>query len=256
MIDARIWRPVLDILDEWRSAGLRAPLWLRDDDAVAPSPALDRLASLTESFGIPLALAIVPAPAGTALAARLELWPRVTPIVHGWAHRNHAPSGEKKQEFGSHRPLEVMENELSSGLQKMKVLFGDRLKPMFVPPWNRIAPQLAQRLGAIGYKALSSFGRTTAGAEASGIPVINTHVDLIDFKGTRCCRDHRELAEGLAGTLRHSLDHGHYPVGVLSHHLVLDNAAFEFLEQLFAVASSAQWLAPAELIHRRSVLVG
>lgn len=256
MIDTRIWRPVLDALDDWQSAGLQAPLWLRDDDAVAPSPALDRLASLTERFGIPLALAVVPAAAGEPLAAKLVPLRHVIPIVHGWAHENHAPAGEKKQEFGSHRPLEVMEHELSSGLQRMKALFGHRLTPMFVPPWNRIAPELVRRLGAIGYAALSTFGREDHGPEAADMPVINTHLDIIDFKGSRRCRDHRELAENLAGTLRHSLGHGRYPVGVLSHHLVHDDPAFQFLEGLFSIAGSAQWLSPAELIDRRAVLVG
>ncbi|HEY7764034.1 MAG TPA: polysaccharide deacetylase family protein, partial [Aestuariivirgaceae bacterium] len=204
MIDTRIWQPVLAALDEWRGAGLRAPLWLRDDDAVAPSPSLDRLVSLTERFGIPLALAVVPAMAGETLAARLAPLHHVTPIVHGWIHKNHAPADQKKQEFGPHRPLDVMENELSSGLQKMDVLFGDRFTPMFVPPWNRIAPELAQRLAPIGYTALSTFGR---GRGAIEVPVINTHVDIIDFRGARRCRDHRELADGLADALRHSLGH-------------------------------------------------
>jgi hypothetical protein len=248
MTDARVWRPVTEALDRWSAAGLQAPLWLRDDDAVEPSPALERLTGLAQRFKVPVALAIVPAPTGKALAAELENQLHVAPIVHGWAHRNHAAEGEKKQEFGPQRPLSEMIDELTRGLHKMKTLYGTRLVPILVPPWNRIAPQVAECLGEIGYAAFSRFGLALA---HSSVPEINTHVDVIDFAGTRRCRDHALLADAVAARLTHSLDHGRYPVGVLSHHLVHDAAAFAFLENLFSVSCRHLWLSPGELIERR-----
>ena len=35
-----------------------------------------------------------------------------------------------------------MQNELSRGLKIMNDFYPERLVPMFVPPWNRIAPEL------------------------------------------------------------------------------------------------------------------
>ena len=54
------WKPLAEELDRWNAAGRRLALWLRDDDAVAPSPALDRLSRLAEDFGAPVLLAVIP----------------------------------------------------------------------------------------------------------------------------------------------------------------------------------------------------
>lgn len=251
MTEARIWQPVIEALDRWTMAGLKAPFWLRDDDAIEPSPALDRLTALAARFKVPIALAIIPAATGKALAAKLQSELRIAPIVHGWAHRNHAPDDEKKQEFGPHRPVSEMHVELTRGLHKLKALYGARLVPMFVPPWNRMAPQVAERLGSIGYTAFSTFGLASAVRANGSIPEINTHIDLIDFRGTRRCRDHGLLAGSVAATLSHSLDHGRYAVGILSHHLIHDAAAFDFLEGLLSIAGGHLWLSPRDLVERR-----
>jgi hypothetical protein len=177
----------------------------------------------------------------------------VTPIVHGWAHQNHAPQGAKKQEFGAHRPLDTMRHELLLAMSRMKELFAERMAAIFVPPWNRIAPDLIPALRELGYAALSTFGVCT---ENRGIPEINTHVDIIDFRGTRGCRQHSVLAKDIAAALSHSFHHGRYAVGILSHHLVHDEAAFEFLADLFSIARQESWLSAPQLIERRTSLAG
>jgi hypothetical protein len=110
---------------------------------------------------------------------------------------------------------------------------------------------VAHGLGQIGYAAVSTFGLSVLEPVKMSIPQINTHVDLIDFRGTRTCRDHGLLAGSLAETLDHSLTNGYYPIGILSHHLVHDDAAFEFLERLFAISKSHRWLSARELVDRR-----
>ena len=54
------WSGFFDELNRWQEAGRVATLWWRDDDAVAPSRALERLVSVAGR--IPLALAVIPAP--------------------------------------------------------------------------------------------------------------------------------------------------------------------------------------------------
>jgi hypothetical protein len=226
------WQPLRDELDRWRDAGSTARLWLRDDDAVAPSPELEGLAALAARFRIPVVLAVIPAKTGEALADYLRDIPHICPAIHGWSHANHAPPSEKKQELGLHRGRDAVLAELADARRRMGDLHGDRLIPMLVPPWNRIAPELLPDLPRLGYHALSGFG--VESFDVVGLAVVNTHVDLIDFRGTRRCHDHDFLTQWIVQELSRSRQSDHEPVGILSHHLVADDAALQFLEELFS----------------------
>src|SRR5947208_2499390 len=150
-----IWLSLLAELDRWHEAGITARLWLRDDDAVEPTPPLDELAGLTARFRIPVTLSVVPAATGEALVRYLRDVPHMSPAIHGWSHANHAPAGEKKQELGLHREREIVLKELAGAHRRMSEFHGERLIPMLVPPWNHIAPELMPDLPALGYRALS-----------------------------------------------------------------------------------------------------
>ncbi|MFC6583025.1 hypothetical protein [Sulfitobacter aestuariivivens] len=131
------------------------PLWWRDDDATRDTMALQRLLGVSEGLDIPVHLAVIPRPATADLAAVIKDAPGAVPLVHGWAHENHAPDGQKKAEFGHPRAAAI--DEARSGLRRLKSLFGARLLPMFVPPWNRIDPDIANALPHLGYTALSTY---------------------------------------------------------------------------------------------------
>ena len=66
-----IWQPLVEELARWQRAGRKAELWLRDDDAVDPTPALDRLLDLTGEFAVPVTLAVIPALTDEKLVAGL-----------------------------------------------------------------------------------------------------------------------------------------------------------------------------------------
>ena len=66
------WAAFRAELDHWQEAGRNASFWWRDDDAETPSPALDQLLALRASRGLPLALAVIPAGAGTAADPRFD----------------------------------------------------------------------------------------------------------------------------------------------------------------------------------------
>jgi hypothetical protein len=224
-------------------AGPRTRFWLRDDDAIAPTPALDLLLHVTEHHHVPVALAIIPALTGQPLVTRIEDSRMACPVVHGWAHCNHAPDGSKKQELGLHRPLPVVLNELAAARQRMSDLFGGRLLAMLVPPWNRIAPELVPHLGQLGFRALSAFGPA---APAASVAVVNTQLDIMNWRGSRGCRDHGELIDALSGLI-HQHDRDETPIGVLTHHLVHDDAAWDFLRRLFQL-TEGRWLSAADAI--------
>ena len=113
------WRSLTNELLRWKDAGRTPLFWLRDDDAVEPTLALDRLLDLTATFNVPATLAVIPAHATQALAHRLADQSHVTVAVHGWAHQNHAGDGQKKQELGLHRPRNAVVADLRQGLARI-----------------------------------------------------------------------------------------------------------------------------------------
>jgi hypothetical protein len=229
-------------LDRCAERGQPAQLWLRDDDAVEPGPALDRLLQMTNAAQVPLTLAVIPINTGMSLANRLLAEPHVSVAVHGWSHTNHAGAEEKKQELGGHRPVPLVLAELARGFARLAALHSPRFVPALVPPWNRISPDIIAGLPDLGFQALSVFGPETSGP----LRMINTHVDLIDWHGTRGGRPAAVLLDEVAAALEAG-----GPVGVLSHHLVHDDAAWEFLTALFQMTGThpgCRWTGLSDLI--------
>jgi peptidoglycan/xylan/chitin deacetylase (PgdA/CDA1 family) len=219
---------LLHPLDAIAARGDRVTLWWRDDDAVAPTAALDRLLAVADRWDVPLTLAVIPQPTGPELAARLDAAPGVTVALHGWAHADHSGGQGKKQELGPHRPAALVLDELARGLAKLRALHGARLSPVLVPPWNRIAPGLLPGLPGLGIAALSVFGLETP----APLPVINTHVDVMDWRGTRGGRPTDAVLADLARAIAQAPDR---PIGLLTHHLVHDAQVWDALEALFAL---------------------
>src|SRR5437868_15348117 len=102
-----IWQPLVEELARRQQADRKAEFWLRDDDAVDTTPALDRLLDLTGVFAVPVTLAVIPALTDEKLVTRLDAAPHATVAIHGWVHRNHSPAGQKKQQLVPHRPRET-----------------------------------------------------------------------------------------------------------------------------------------------------
>ncbi|MDB5665846.1 polysaccharide deacetylase family protein [Cypionkella sp.] len=220
-----------------------ARLWLRDDDAISPSQNLDTLLGLTEAADVPVTLAVIPACSGQPLAARLAMAAHVSVAVHGWAHTNHAPASEKKQELGAHRSVPQVLDELSRGFAHLSRLHQHQFTPVLVPPWNRISPLVVAELPALGVRALSVFGPETQ----APLPLINTHVDVIDWRGTRSGRPDAELMDEIAAAMAR----GNAPIGLLTHHLVHDAQVWGFLARLFALTADhpgCRWVGLPELI--------
>jgi hypothetical protein len=233
------------LLDDLAGHGRQVTFWLRDDDAVLPTAALERLLSLTQGYRVPLALAVIPEETGQALADRLSVLSHVRVSVHGWSHRNYSQPPAKKQELGLDRPLETVLSELQAGFNKLQGLYGGQFEPMLVPPWNRIAPEIVEALAPIGFQSLSVFGRE----QAAALPLLNTHVDLMDWRGTGGGKPSDQLfAEVLAWlTDEHPLP----AIGMLAHHLVHDDNAWSFLEDFFALTAdhpACRWASPQEIL--------
>lgn len=245
--------PLIAELDAWADAGKTAEFWWRDDDAIRQGPILDRL--LLSAGKSPLALAVIPGLLDQSLVDCLAGKQNVSVLQHGWVHENHAGPGEKKAEFKLNRPIEVMLDELSRGYQRLSEAFGDRFVPVFVPPWNRVAEDLATRLPEAGLTRLSVFTPRT-GKELPP-PRINTHVDIIDWRGNRGFVGMEQCLNQAIAHLRMkrvglpAIDVTE-PTGLLTHHLVHDGDCWAFLSdfnQLIRSHPAAQWCDIRNLVH-------
>lgn len=245
-----VFAPLLAAIEASAAQGRQARFWLRDDDAVAPGAALDRLLALGARYGVPLTLAVIPRDSGADLADRLQDC-AVDVAVHGWSHQNHAGPGQKSCELGADRPAEVVLGELARGLARLRQFHGARAQPVLVPPWNRIDRQLIPALDALGFRALSVFGPEPAvPATGASLRHLNVHVDLIDWRGHRGGRDAAALVADLVHRLSVAAQSGGH-VGFMTHHLVHDDAAWQFTEQLFAITAGrhdCRWLALPDLL--------
>ncbi len=253
------WGALHRELDRWQAAGQSASLWWRDDDATAPTAALDRLLALAGERNIPVCLAVVPVDAGAPLAARLS-GPganngadtgAIDVAQHGYAHRNHAPANAKKSELGLGRPLADRLGELANGRRRLARLFGRRLLPVLVPPWNRIDPALVARLGEVGLSGLSTSGARRHANPVAGITQANIHCDPIDWHQGRGFVGTDRALQWLIGHLRARREANDAdptePTGLLTHHLVMDADAWRFVRRLTqetAAHPGACWLSP------------
>jgi len=241
------WAALERELDKWRDKNLPATLWWRDDDAQLPSPQLDRLIQLSITSKTPLVLATIPHGVDVSLSEKIRKAAQISIVQHGWSHSNHAPPSEKKCELGDHRPLNNIERELTAGTEILIELFGDRFLPVLVPPWNRISANVTDQLESFGYVGLSTFGDRKTVQTSPGFCQANTHVDLINWRGTRAFIGTENAVRQITSHLQQRRC-GRFPdndaTGILTHHLDHDEDLWRFLEDFFqftAAHSAVQW---------------
>ena len=235
-------------LARWRDAGRVADFWWRDDDAAMLSAPLARLLRLAGQSGVPLALAVVPLEAVPELFNGLH----ASVLMHGTDHRNRTGPDEKKTEFAVLEADEQAIGRLMDARKRLQRLAGGRFLPVLAPPWNRFKRSLAARLPDAGLRGLSGYGPRDAAHAAPGVYQVNTHVDIIDWRGTRGFVGEeaalRAAVMHLAMRRSGEADQAE-PTGWLTHHAVHDAAAWLFLERLFerTRAHGARWIDPVEL---------
>jgi hypothetical protein len=245
------WPDLVDELDRCGMAGRVATRWWRDDDAVTATPQLGTLLNLAGDLSV--ALAVIPALARPELADALSGTPGVGVLQHGWQHRNRAVHG-KKSEYPEGRPAALVAAEIGAGRARLKALFGPRAFPVLVPPWNRIAREFLPLLSANGLAGLSTMVSPSGAMVPPGLTVIDVHVDLVAWRGNRGFIGEGSALGSLVEHLRTSRsgDPGAtQPIGILTHHLIMDGATAAFLDRLFAVTrahAACRWANAGELL--------
>jgi hypothetical protein len=174
--------------------------------------------------------------------------------VHGLAHRNHSPPGELSSELGIGQPLLDRMAALYGAHERLRRLFGSKVVPMLAPPWNRIGEDLAERLGEMGFAALSTFKRRRAREVAAGVLQVNTHIDPVFWRGHGGLRDEAAMLDDLASLARETAMRPadeREPIGLLTHHLEHDPWVWRFVEELLACLSAhkaVRFTRPAEFL--------
>jgi peptidoglycan/xylan/chitin deacetylase (PgdA/CDA1 family) len=195
--------PVRDALDQ-REHPLT--LFFRDDDAGWRTDRLRALLDLFAEFALPVDLAVIPAALDRALADELAERP-IGLHQHGFAHLNHEPNG-RKFEFGPSRDPRAQRDDIETDARRLEQLLGDRVDPIFTPPWNRCTADTGRCLLDLGFAALSREHRAEP-LNLAGLREVPIHVDW--------CKPDRE--ERLAA----AIDAGG-PTGVMLHHAEMEAA--------------------------------
>jgi len=244
------WQDIDEELNAWSNAGRMAQFWWRDDDASQVTPALDRLVNLSNRYRIPLVLAVIPSRLQADLPQRLNAEAGVSVIQHGFSHQNHAPAGKKSSEYPASRDIGEMIADVADGWSRLSSF--KYLEKAFVPPWNRIAEAVSGNLAERGYLGVSTFGPRTN----SGRTFVNTHVDIIDWRGHRGFVGEDKALDQVLKHLRNKrLGHcdTDEPTGLLTHHLDHDEDCWNYLETFFDWTRNRhaiEWLSAKQVFGR------
>ncbi|MBF0096172.1 MAG: hypothetical protein HQM04_05040 [Magnetococcales bacterium] len=245
----------------WQEAGLSCTLWWRDDDLTALSANYWHLQQLAERYALPVLLAVIPATLCEKVVQAGAGCNHLQFCQHGFSHANHQSPGKSQSEFGSARTEAQVSADLAAGWVRLQTLLGERLLPVFVPPWNNYPEERLPLLAQAGFVGISQYGPLAAADRvAAGLKRYNAHMDLIDWSlSPPQSLSGGWLVERLVSKLRQrrlgELDVTE-PLGILTHHRVMDRWGWQVLEALF-VASQAfpgvRWASARQLFMAGSV---
>ncbi|MCO6187650.1 polysaccharide deacetylase family protein [Rhizobium sp. L1K21] len=227
------WLSVLeDELAAWTRAGRKPVIWWRDDDAIEPSAALDRLLGLAQRFRFPICVAVIPGLVTPELGVCLDATQGVCVATHGYMHTDHSAKEQKKTELTENLPsrsVETVLTELETARQRMRQLFGDAAADLLVPPWNRMSDAVAAALPQAGFKVVSGFAERRFNP---AVAQMDCHLDLMEWRPVKKGKALAAILVELEAQLRFARETGRDHIGILSHHLVHDETAWETCEAL------------------------
>lgn len=213
----------------WAKAGRTPVLWWRDDDARAPTEALDRLLELSRRHNAPLTLAAIAGSHLPALVRRLETLPGVEIAIHGFRHINRQPFGKGFGEVVAEDDIAWVRDQLRATV--MAFHRSGAQPTLFVPPWNNLAPQILEALADSPVHAVSAFDQ--AMGTQDGVARLDAHLDVLRWKDGARFRGSWRFLSRLRRLMAQRRRSGQWnePIGLLTHHLDHDRATWLFLDR-------------------------
>lgn len=215
----------------WRRAWHVPVMWWRDDDTREPTWQLDRLLDVRRE--LPLMLAVIPDVDLHPLANRLGAAENVEVAQHGIDHLNKLAPGGPRSEFLASATQQEISSAVAAGRAR---LVAAGLPPVtFVPPWNEPNDKL---ITAISEAKYDSYSIGIKGQARGGLKHIGAQVDILRWKGKPHFKGRRRVFDALRKQLEDRRQRGAFdePLGILTHHLVHDDAAWTFLDWFVAYA--------------------
>ena len=219
------WALVEAELGRWAKAGKRPQFWWRDDDAGALTAPLERLVACAAAARAPLSLAVIPDRAEVCLALYLNERPWISVLQHGVDHRNDCLRGRPSQ-FAEQAPTAAIARRLVRGWGRL-AMFDSRL-PVYVPPWNALGDNVIRALPVAGLTAVSAWNGP------AGPDRLDAHLDLMRWRPVARFTGEARFLSRLRRALKQRRLGGAWdePIGLLTHHLDHDEAAWRFLDAL------------------------
>ena len=210
--------------------------FFRDDDGGWENARLCALLDLHERYGMPLDLALIPDALSPRVVRELEHRAQRNDALglhqHGRAHLNHESAG-RKCEFGTSRKAVDQYTDIESGRNTLAGRFGERVDPIFTPPWNRCTQVTVVSLSALCFRVLS---RDRGAEDLNPFGLTELPVD-VDWCGVMVAAGGGSRGEALAEIDRRLARAAtrREPVGVMLHHAVMDGESLEVEEALLAL---------------------
>jgi hypothetical protein len=199
---------------------------------------LRQLLALAGAVETVVAMAVIPEEASPSLVAALAGAPCCV-WQHGWRHRWESadePAPYHAGEFGAGRPVEALMRDALAGQRAMDLRFGRTgWQRVFVPPFHALVVPLKRVLPSLGYTGVSAGDPHTP--PIATVAEANADVDIIDWPNRRFLGGAAAAARviDVLRARRAQGDGPSPPIGLLTHHLVMDDEAWRFIDGLLRV---------------------
>jgi hypothetical protein len=224
-------QPVQEALD---AADAPVRVFFRDDDAGWGDARLLALLDAFAAVSLPVDLAVIPLAIDTGLASELRARP-VGLHQHGLAHVNHEREG-RKHEFGPARDAAAQRRDIEEGRERLADLLGDRVDPIFTPPWNRCTADTGHALAELGFAVLSREAK----AEPLRVPGLAELPVTADWVAAPSAA---ELGDRIAASIRSAP-----AVGLMFHHAVMDTCDMARMGELLRLLAGHERVAAARMM--------
>ena len=236
-------------------AGVPTEFWWRDDDLADDCDGFRHLVRVARSTGICPLVAAIPTRLRPGIGGVVAALPEITVCQHGYAHVSHEPASAPKSEFGDARTEAGVRADIIDGRRIMEENFGRCHAAVFVPPWNRFLPCYADILVEEMFFGFSSSSGPLALRDRPGLRCVDIDLGVLDWTDPPSMREQAVLFAKLNEILMAAELAPRAPIGILTHHRAMGAAAWQTMEEVFALVSAGsgvRWRHPRELFARDS----